>query len=333
MPVAVTGSIATDHLMHFPGRFAEQLVAENLARISLSFLVDGLEIRRGGAAANIAFAMGVLGKNPVLIGSVGDDWSGYRSWLERSGVNCAGVHVSEVAHTARFVCTTDDEFNQIASFYAGAMSEARNIELAPIIRSTGAELVVISPNDPQAMLRHAEECRQRGYRFAADPSQQLARLTGEQTRQMVQGAEFLFTNAYEWELLLHKTGWTERDVLSRVGARITTNGESGVEIAGKQAERIRVPAVPTRAKVDPTGVGDGFRAGFLVAVDAGLDWERAAQLGALLAVFVLEVTGTQEWSLDHGHPEERLAAAYGPRAAEEISAVFPGRSGSNASGR
>lgn len=323
VPVAVTGSIASDHLMHFPGKFNEQLLSENLDRISLSFLVDDLVIRRGGVAANIAFAMGALGRNPVLVGAVGEDWAGYGSWLERHGVDCSGVHVSELAHTARFVCTTDEELNQIASFYAGAMAEARNIELTPVMRSTGADLVMISPNDPQAMLRHAEECRERGYRFAADPSQQLARLTGEQARRMVQGAEFLFTNTYEWGLLLHKTGWSEQDVRERVGVRITTNGERGVDIVGRDGELVQVPAVPARERVDPTGVGDGFRAGFLAAVEAGLSLERAAQLGALLAVFVLEVTGTQEWSLDHDHARERFVAAYGTRAVEEIGAVLP----------
>jgi adenosine kinase len=321
--IAVTGSIATDHLMHFPGRFAEQLVAENLDRVSLSFLVDGLVVRRGGAGANIAFAMGVLRQHPVLVGAVGGDFADYASWLERHGVNCAGVHVSELAHTARFVCTTDDELNQIASFYAGAMQEARNIELTPILRATGADLVVISPNDPQAMSRHAEECRQRGYRFAADPSQQLARLTGAQTRQLIEGADFLFSNEYEWRLLLRKTGWTERDILRRVGMRVTTLGDKGAEIAGSDHEQLRIGAVTPHRQADPTGVGDGFRAGFLTGVSMGLSPERAAELGSLIAVHVLEVTGTQEWSLDRQVALERFSATYGTNAAAEIAAALP----------
>src|SRR6202022_2255618 len=154
------------------------------------------------------------------------DFDDYRSWLQRHGVDCAGVHVSEVAHTARFVCTTDDDMCQIASFYAGAMAEARLIELAPIATwASGLELVMISPNDPEAMLRHAEECRQRGYPFAADPSQQAARMDGEQVRQFIAGARYLFSNDYEWELLLRKTGWSEEEVLDLVGMRITTLGE------------------------------------------------------------------------------------------------------------
>ncbi|WP_433873620.1 carbohydrate kinase family protein [Saccharopolyspora sp. CA-218241] len=309
--------------MHFPGRFAEQLVAGDLDRVSLSFLVDGLEVRRGGTAANIAFALGVLGMRPVLVGAVGADFADYRSWLQRHGVDCAGVHVSEVAHTARFVCTTDEEFNQIASFYAGAMAEARNIELAPVVVARDVDLVLVSPNDPPAMLRHAEECRQRGYRFAADPSQQLARLTGEQARRLVAGAEYLFTNEYEWGLLRQKTGWTAEDVQERVGTRITTLGAAGAELVGPSGDRVRTAAVPAAAGVDPTGVGDGFRAGFLAGIESGLPVERAAQLGSLIAVHVLEVTGTQEWSWDRRRALRRFEAAYGAAATAELAEVLP----------
>src|SRR5436190_18112452 len=166
MKIAVTGSIATDHLMHFPGRFAQQLLPDQLHKVSLSFLVDDLVVRRGGVAANIAFGMAQLGLRPVLVGAVGADFADYRSWLERHGVDCLSVHVSDVAHTARFVCTTDDDLNQIASFYAGAMSEARNIELAPVVdRIGGIDLVVVSANDPAAMIGHSQECRERGYSF------------------------------------------------------------------------------------------------------------------------------------------------------------------------
>ena len=310
--------------MHFPGRFAEQLVAERLDRISLSFLADDLVVRRGGIAANIAFGMGVLGSSAVLVGSVGADFADYRSWLERHGVDCSGVRVSEVAHTARFVCTTDDDMCQIATFYAGAMAEARLIELAPVAeRAGGLDLVLISPNDPDAMVRHTEECRQRGYAFAADPSQQLARMSGEQIRSLVDGARFLFTNDYELQLLLQKTGWTEQEVLSRVAMRVTTLGEKGVEIVGKDLDAMQVSAVPETVKADPTGVGDGFRAGFLTAINAGLSLQRAAQLGSLIAVHVLETVGTQEWTFDRTTALPRLRDAYGPDAEAEIATILP----------
>ncbi|MGW5052450.1 carbohydrate kinase family protein [Actinokineospora sp. NPDC004072] len=311
--------------MHFPGRFADQLVAEQLHRVSLSFLVDDLVVRRGGIGANIAFGMGVLGCAPVLVGAVGADFADYRAWLERHGVDCAGVHVSEVAHTARFVCTTDDDMCQIASFYAGAMAESRNIELAPVAAHTGGlDLVLISPDDPEGMVRHAEECRQRGYRFAVDPSQQMARMDGAMIRDFIEGADYLFSNDYEWELLRQKTGWSESDVMSRVGLRITTLGEKGVEIVSATGTSIHVGAVPETAKADPTGVGDGFRAGFLAGVTQGLTLERSAQLGSLIAVLVLETVGTQEWTFDKTTALTRIAGAYGQEAADEIAPILPG---------
>lgn len=330
MPVAVSGSIATDHLMHFPGSFAEQLVAGQLHRVSLSFLVDDLVVRRGGIGANIAFGMGVLGAHPLLVGAVGDDFTDYRSWLERHGVNCSPVRVSETRHTARFVCTTDDEMCQIASFYSGAMVEARLIELTPLRDRFGdLDLVVISPDDPDAMLRHAQECRQQGFPFAADPSQQLARFDREQIRSFVTGARYLFSNDYEWQLLLRKTGWSEDDVLDRVGMRITTLGDKGVEIVGKRGNDTvasHVPVVPELRKTDPTGIGDGFRAGFVAGTISGLNTERAAQLGSLIAVLVLETDGAQEWSFHRAAALARLADAYGRRAADEIGAILPAAS-------
>ncbi len=324
MTVAVTGSIATDHLMHFPGRFADQLVAEQLQRISLSFLVDDLMVRRGGVAGNIAFALGVLGQSPVLVGAVGSDFGDYRSWLERHGVDTAGVHVNDDLHTARFVCTTDDDMCQIASFYAGAMSRARDIELAPVVaRNAGIDLVLVGANDPAAMLRHTDECRQRGYAFAADPSQQLARMDGPEIRRLVEGARYLLTNDYEFELLLRKTGWTAEQVREQVDIRVTTLGENGVQIVRRDGTELKVGVVPETGKVDPTGVGDAFRAGFLAATAAGLSLERAAQLGSLVAVWVLETDGPQEWTYDRTAGLERLRDAYGPDAASELSAVLP----------
>ena len=311
--------------MHFPGKFAEQLVAEQLHRVSLSFLVDDLVVRRGGIGANIAFGMAVLGCNPILVGAVGADFADYRSWLERHGVNCAGVRVSDVAHTARFVCTTDDDMCQIASFYAGAMAEARLIELAPVAEVAGGlDLVLISPDDPAGMLRHAEECRQRGYTFAVDPSQQLARMDGEQIRSFITGASYLFSNDYEWELLLRKTGWTEAEVLGKVGMRITTLGEKGVDIISANDPTIHVGAVPETTKADPTGVGDGFRAGLLAGLAYGLSLERSAQLGSYIAVLVLETIGTQEWLFDRPEAIARIGGAYGTPAANEIAAILPG---------
>jgi adenosine kinase len=319
MRIAVTGSIATDHLMLFPGRFADQLMPDQLHNVSLSFLVDRLDIRRGGIAANICFGMGVLGLHPVLVGAVGADFDDYRSWLERHGVDTASVRVSELHHTARFLCTTDADQNQIASFYAGAMSEARNIELAPVAaRLGGLDLVIISPNDPEAMLRHTDECRDRGYPFVADPSQQLARMEGPDIRRLIEGAALLFTNDYEKLLTESKTGWSDSEVLERVGVRVTTLGADGAIIERLGEAPIKVAAVPELGLADPTGVGDGFRAGFLAGLAWGVELERCAQIGSLMATYVLETVGTQEYQVKPIAFHERFAQTFGESAAAEV---------------
>jgi len=325
MKIAVTGSIATDHLMHFPGQFSEQLLADQLHNVSLSFLVDDLVVRRGGIGANIAFGMAQLGLRPALVGAVGGDfYLDYRSWLDRHGVDCESVHVSDVAHTARFVCTTDVDMCQIASFYAGAMSEARNIELLPVAhRLGGLDLVIISPNDPLGMVRHTAECRERGYAFAADPSQQLARMSGEDIRTLVDGAAYLITNAYEKQLLESKTGFSDADVLDRVGIRLTTLGRDGVRITGREIDPIHVPVAQEIRAYDPTGVGDGFRAGFFAARSWGLPLERAAQVGSLLATLVLETVGTQEYEVRPDIFLKRLAESYGDECSADVRTFLP----------
>ncbi len=321
MPIAVTGSIATDHLMHFPGRFADQLVADQLDRMSLSFLVDRLTIKRGGSAANIAFGLGVLGRSPLLVGAVGGDFAEYREWLEAHGVDCSAVLVCDDVHTARFMCTTDDDMRQIASFYTGAMARSGEITVASL--GDRVDLVVIGASDPGAMVALTAECRERGMPFAADVSQQLARMEGAEIRSLVEGARYLMTNDYEWELLQRKTGWTEAQVADVVDIRITTLGEHGVQIVGRDVGDVKIGVVPDAGKVDPTGVGDGFRAGFLAATAGGLSLERAAQLGSLVAVQVLEVDGGQDWDWDRARALQRLGDAYGPDAAAEIAAVVP----------
>jgi len=322
--IAVTGSIATDHLMTFPGRFVDQFIAEKMDRVSLSFLVDDLEIRRGGVAANIAFGLGVLGLKPLLIGAVGPDFGPYRDWLTAHGVDCTGVRESVRHHTARFVCTTDADGNQIASFYPGAMSEDAELMLAPYVsRSEGPDLVLIGASDPEAMLSHTAECTQLGIPFAADPSQQLPRLDGPQVRSLVSGAKYLFCNEYEEALIQRKSGWAASEVLAQVGVRVTTLGPAGARIERAAEPPLLVGPVAEANKADPTGTGDAFRAGFLAAVGWGLSLERAAQLGNLVAVSALETVGPQEYELKPADVAGRIAEAYGDEAATEIASHYP----------
>ncbi|MEU7076107.1 carbohydrate kinase family protein [Streptomyces narbonensis] len=325
MRIAVTGSIATDHLMTFPGRFAEQILPDQLAHVSLSFLVDTLDIRHGGVAANIAYGLGLLGRRPVLVGAVGKDFDGYGQLLRAAGVDTDSVRVSERQHTARFMCTTDEDGNQLASFYAGAMAEARDIDLGETAgRPGGLDLVLVGADDPEAMLRHTRACRELGLRRAADPSQQLARLEGDSVRELVDGAELLFTNAYERALLLGKTGWTEGEVLARVGTWITTLGAKGCRIDTAGRPGIESAAVPATDAADPTGGGDAFRAGFLAALASGLEVVDAARAGAVMATFALESVGPQSYEVTREGVHERLVAAYGPEAAVIAPALFAG---------
>jgi len=317
--IAVTGSIATDHLMKFPGRFHEQLVIDKLDKVALSFLVDDLEIRRGGTAANIAFGLGCLGLHPLLIGSVGLDFAEYRGWLGQHGVDTAGVRESARYHTARFVATTDVAGDQIGSFYSGAMAEDVHIELAPLAREHGPfDLVMIGPTSPEAVLHFTAQCRALGIPFAADPAWQLARFDGAQVHELVDGAAYLFTNEYEAALLEQKTGWTPADVLVNIGVRVTTLGADGARVEQAGEEPIHVHGIADASMAEPTGAGDAFRSGFLAAVAWGLTLERAAQLGNLLAVHALETVGTQEYQLKPSVVADRLAAAYGDTAATEI---------------
>ncbi|MBL1087733.1 carbohydrate kinase family protein [Streptomyces actinomycinicus] len=323
MRIAVTGSIATDHLMVFPGRFADQLLPDQLAHVSLSFLVDGLEVRFGGVAANIAFGLGGFGLSPLLVGAVGTDFAEYEVWLKEHGVDTGGVRVSGERQTARFMCITDEDANQIAAFYAGAMSEACDIDLGAVL--AGAErpgLVLISPDDPSAMLRHTAECRDLGIPFAADPSQQLARLDGDQVRALVDGATWLFTNEYEAALLMEHTGWSRDEVLAAVGTWITTLGAGGVRMERAGLSPLTVPAVPGIDPADPTGGGDAFRAGFLAAVSHGVALEPAARLGCALASVALGAVGSQAHEVDPAQLAAIVERAYGPDAAAPLAPVL-----------
>ena len=317
MKIGVAGSVGLDHLMTFPGKFTDSLVAGSLEKVSLSFLVDGLDVRRGGCAANIAFGLGVLGLNPILIAAVGKDFADYDAWLTRHGVDTSHALVSTEQHTAHFTVTTDTELNQIASFFPGAMSEARNIELKPIMDKVGKlDILVVSPDDPEAMLRHTEVALAMGVAVAADPSQQMARMSGDEIKKLISGATYLFMNEYELALAIQK-------ILEQVKYRIVTLGSEGARVESTDGTFIKVGCAKEKAKVDPTGVGDSFRSGFVAGLAWGLSHERCAQLGSMIATYVIETTGTQEYRFTKDEFVTRFSDAYGSDAAAEISAQLP----------
>ena len=302
MSIIVTGSIAYDYLMSFPGKFTEHFLPEHMNRVSLSFLVDTMDKRRGGCAPNIAYTLALLGERPRLMGTAGQDFSDYRRWLDSAGVDTSLVRDVPGKFTASFFCSTDEENNQIASFYTGAMANAGELSFRD---ARDATLAIISPNDPGAMVQYAEECRAIRLPFIWDPGQQCARMSGSELRDGLIGAALVICNDYELELLRQKTSLGEDTMLDHVGTLVVTKGEHGCSIFTRDG-RIDVPAVPPERIVDPTGVGDAFRSGLMKGLARGADLRVCAELGAVAATYALEQLGGQS----HAITWEEFAARY-----------------------
>ncbi len=291
MTIVCSGSIAFDYLMSFPGRFREHIIPEHLENISLSFLVDTLVRQKGGTAPNIAYTLALLGGKPSVLGTVGEDFADYRAWLESHGVDTSLAKPVPGTFTASFFANTDLDNNQICSFYTGAMAHAGELSLKDL--NFTPELVIISPNAPDAMERNANECRELNIPFLYDPGQQVVRVPGEEIRRGLQGAASLFVNEYEFELLQKHTGLTLKRILDAVGYLVVTLGKDGADIYA-DGRKIHITAVEPKEILDPTGVGDAFRAGFVRGRSLGLDWETCGNMGSLAAAYCLETRGPQE---------------------------------------
>ncbi|MEX2270192.1 MAG: carbohydrate kinase family protein [Vicinamibacterales bacterium] len=307
MKTLVTGSIAYDYLMSFPGKFTEHFLAEHMERVSLSFLVDTMDKRRGGCAPNIAYTLALLGERPYLMATAGQDFEEYRQWLEAARIDTSLVRVVPDKFTASFFCSTDLHNNQIASFYTGAMAHAAELSFRTV-KNCG--LVIIAPNDPAAMTQYAEECRTLGIRFIFDPGQQCARMSGSELKDGIAGASVLISNDYEFELIRQKTGLSEGDILASADALIITKGEKGSSIFGRDG-RIDVPAIAPDREADPTGVGDAYRGGLLKGLIAGLDWQSCGRIGSVAATYALEHLGGLSHAYTLDEFRKRYAAHFG----------------------
>lgn len=290
MKLIVTGSIAFDYLMSFPGKFTEHLLPEHMQRVSLSFLVDTMDKRRGGCAPNIAYTLALLGERPHLMATAGQDFNDYGAWLTAAGVDTSLVKVIGNKFTASFFCSTDEANNQIASFYTGAMANAGELSFRTIEGLAADGLVIISPNDPEAMVQYAEECSTMGIKYIWDPGQQCARMDGAQLKDGIVGAHIVICNDYEFELIRQKTGMQEADVLAMASVLIITRGEHGSTVVTADS-RIDVPAVTPDRIVDPTGVGDAFRGGLMKGLASGRSLEVSARMGSVAATWALEHLG------------------------------------------
>jgi adenosine kinase len=295
MNFVLSGSIAFDYLMTFPGRFQDHILPNHLDRISLSFLVDTLVRRPGGIAANIAYTLALLGERPQVMATVGNDFDEQRQWLESQGVDTSAIKTIPSVATASFFVNTDETNAQIASFYTGAMAYASELSFSDL--TPKPDLALISPNDPEAMTGYTRECRELNIPYIYDPSQQIVRLDAEELREGIQGSLALFSNDYEFNLIKEKTGLDLDSIRSNVEFVVTTLGENGTEVFTKE-DVVHIPIVPPKEIIDPTGVGDAFRGGFLKGYLHGLGFERCGQMGALAATYCLESDGPQGHSYD-----------------------------------
>jgi adenosine kinase len=290
MDILLTGSVAFDYLMTFPGLFRDQILPERLEKISLSFLVDSMSRQRGGVAPNIAYNMALLGEHPRVMATVGEDFEDFRVFLEGAGINTSLMEVVPGLFTASFFATTDQSNAQLASFYPGAMGDAARQSVVQV--SPRPDLVIVSPNSPEAMTKFSRECRIANIPYLYDPSQQILRLDGTELSRDMDGAQFLFVNDYEFGLIVKKTGWELEQILEHVKTVVVTRGKDGADLYNNRGQ-VYIPTVPERKIVDPTGVGDAFRGGFLAAYAHGWDWPLCGQVGSLAAVYCLEVKGSQ----------------------------------------
>ena len=290
--VVVTGSLAFDNIMDFPGHFKDHILPEKMHVINISFLVDKLTRQRGGCAANIAYTMALLDASPRIVAAAGADFEEFGGWLANEGVDIGGIRTFDDEMTASCYITTDRGNCQITGFYVGAMKRASELSL---VEEAGdrAALCFVAPDDPDAMMRHCAEARQAGIPFMFDPSFQVTAMEGDALATASEGAWALVVNDYEFTVLREKTGKTEEQLRADHEVIVVTYGEKGSEILLRDGARHEVPACKANEVIDPTGAGDAFRGGLLAGMQRGFDLTTSARMGSVAAVYCVEVYGTQ----------------------------------------
>jgi adenosine kinase len=309
MSIIVTGSVAFDYLMSFPGRFREHILPDQLHQVSLSFLVDSMRKQRGGCAPNIAYTLALLGERPTVMATVGQDFGEYRAWLESVGVDTSAIVEVKDVFTSSFFVNTDQENNQIASFYMGAMGKADTLSFHDLDRQA-IDIAIISPNAPGAMVKYARECQDLGIPYLYDPSQQIVRLSAEELLAGTRGARLLVVNEYEFAMIKNKTGLSDEEMLALSEITIVTQGERGSTIY-VDGQVLHIPAVAPEPLAEPTGVGDAYRAGIVKGLMQGYPWETTGRIAALAATYVLEQYGTQNHHYSLAEFAERYRQVFG----------------------
>ncbi|MBF6612884.1 MAG: carbohydrate kinase family protein [Chloroflexi bacterium] len=310
MSTIITGSIAYDNIMDFHGYFKDHILPEKIHMLNLSFLVDTLKRQRGGVAANVAYTMALLGAPPAIFTSVGaNDWSEYKEWMTRHGVDTRFINVVPEEFTATCYITTDLDNNQITGFYTGAMARDKALSLKSIPRSE-LDLVVVGPTEPEPIVRFTRECQEMGVPYVYSPIWQIIRMSGDELAEGVRGAKVVVANDYEYELIKDKTGMSQRDILQHAEMVVTTKGKQGSAIM-TQDETVEIPAAVPTEMVDPVGAGDAYLGGLVYALNAGMDVERAGRVASLAAVYAIENYGTQAHSYTRGEFTKRYIENFG----------------------
>jgi len=308
MAILVSGSVALDHIMVFPDRFAQHILPDKVHALNVSFNITSLKTHFGGVAANIAYHLRLLGEDPIILATVGSDFGPYAEWLDKNKIRRDGIRVFEDVRTPQGFVTTDLDDCQIWAFYEGAMARAHEARVEDV--SEAVELGIVSSNGKQAMVEHARALKARGVPTFIDPSHGLPILTREELLELIDGAAGYFVNDYEWALTLQQTGCSEEEIAARCGTIIVTRGPEGSQIRSG-GESIEIPPVTVERVVDPTGCGDAFRAGFLYGVARGFPLEVAGRMGSLFGACQVEVQGTQVMSMGLEQFRERYVRAFG----------------------
>ncbi len=308
MRILVSGSLAYDRIMDFPGRFADHILPEKIHILNVCFMVNGLTERFGGTAGNIAYNLALLGGKPVILATAGKDFTPYRDWLLNQGLSLEGIKEIPQEFTAGAYITTDLADNQITGFNPGAMKFPSEYAFDGL--NPAGTYAIIAPGNLEDMLAYSRFYKSRGVPYIFDPGQSIPAWGGPELKEMTQGALALISNDYELEMFRQKTGLSDPDLLNMAGAVITTLGEAG-SVVLTPGGREDIPAVPPRQVQDPTGAGDAYRAGLLKGLAQGLAWRDAARLGAALASFCVEQQGTQEHRVELPRLWERYSLSFG----------------------
>jgi adenosine kinase len=306
MKIVVSGSLAYDRIMDFPGKFSDHILPEKIHILNVAFQVNGVKVRFGGTAGNIAYALTLLGERPVISATIGHDYHPYFAWLAKNGISTDNIKIIEEDFTASAYITTDLLNNQITGFHPGAMKYSSSLDfdhLDPI-----DTMVIISPGNLDDMAKYPGQCKALGVDYIFDPGQSLPMLSAKELVQAIDGCRMLVSNEYEMELILKKTGLGQESLLDLAGTIIVTRGELGSRVFTHEGS-IDVQAVKPARVLDPTGVGDSYRGGLIAGLARGLSLEQAARMGTVCASFCLECYGTQDYRFSLQEFNERLAAA------------------------